>query len=246
MSAILIISVFLIAAASFFIIRSKRSGSSRDESNYFPPAEPRGLFGPGPEGDRPTRQLRAERQLAAEKARQELLHRANAGDLDALADAHAAGDADVYRETLDALVAHSAADPAAPARLAAFVVEREELKASPALALALLEAWRAAPARASTAELLRVAALSGDANTFAAVLGEVAYAFEGGRLTGLSAAALRELLEAEYWVLSSEAKRTGAGFVLKHQLAQVCRRLAAHAESGSQPTAGAGEGRASV
>jgi hypothetical protein len=62
----------------------------------------------------------------------------------------------------------------------------------------------------------------------------------------LSAGELRALCEAEYWVLSSEARRTGAGFILKHTLAEVCRRLAASTGRESPPTAGAGEGRASV
>ena len=50
-----------------------------------------------------------------------------------------------------------------------------------------------------------------------------------GRLEGLGAEDLRALFEAEYWLLSSEAKRSGAGFVLKQKLADVRRRLAAGA-----------------
>ncbi|HEX8119251.1 MAG TPA: hypothetical protein VF521_18375, partial [Pyrinomonadaceae bacterium] len=45
----------------------------------------------------------------------------------------------------------------------------------------------------------------------------------------LGAEDLRSLFEAEYWLLSSEAKRSGAGFVLKQTLNDVRRGLGAGA-----------------
>ena len=247
MSAILIISVFLLAAASYTVIRSKRSGSQREGESYVPPQRPRGLFDPyGAGGDGLTGRLRAEHELAAETARQSLRRRASEGDLAALAEAHAAGDAALYREVLDALARQSAADPESFRRLVALVARSDELRATPGLALALLERWRHSPTRPSTAELLRVAALSDDAATFEKVLTAVAEAHAAGRLADTGGEELRALFEGEYWVLSSEAKRSGAGFVLKRTLAEVCRRLSDAARRGSPPTAEAGEGRAPV
>jgi hypothetical protein len=101
------------------------------------------------------------------------------------------------------------------------------LRASPELAERLLGLWRAEPTPSSTAELLRVSALSDDAGTFGRAVSEVLQLWEGGRLDPLGAEDLRALFEAEYWLLSSEAKRSGAGFVLKQKLADVRRRLAA-------------------
>lgn len=245
MSAILIISVFLLVVAAYTIIRSKRSGSQPQPANYFPPTRPRGLFEPDGD-DRPAGRPRAERELAAEAAKAALRARAAAGDLDALTGAHAEGDAALYREVLDALAARAAADPESFARLVSLVARGDELRATPGLAAALLERWRESPSRASTVELLRVAALSDDARTFETVLTAVAEAAEGGRLDGLGGDELRTLCEGEYWVLSSEARRSGAGFVLKRTLAEVCRRLSAGARRESPPTAGAGEGRAPV
>lgn len=230
MSAILIISIFLLAAASYAIIRSKRSRSKQAGAGYFPPAQPRGLFDTyGPGGERQNGRLRAEQELAAETARQSLRARAAAGDLDTLTEAHRRGDAALYRELLDTLVGKTAADPEAFGNLAALVARSDELRATGALALALLERWRESPSPASTAELLRVAALSDDAAVFETVLTSVAEAYEGGLLGGLSGEELRALCESEYWVLSSEAKRSGAGFVLKRTLAEVGGRLAAAA-----------------
>jgi hypothetical protein len=46
------------------------------------------------------------------------------------------------------------------------------------------------------------------------------------RLAGSNADELRALFDAEYWLLSSEVRRSGAGFQLKQKLAQVRRSLA--------------------
>jgi hypothetical protein len=245
-TAILIIAVFLLAVASYTIIRSKRSRSRPDEANYFPPSQPRGLFGDGPDGDCHTGRLLAEHDIAAETAKSSLRERARGGDLAALTEAHERGDSSLYRELLDTLAARTSADPQAFQRLVELVARGRGLRATPGLAVALLERWRESPAPGPTADLLRVAALSDDAATFETVLTSVAEAFEEGRLRGLAGDALCALFESEYWVLSSEAKRTGAGFVLKQTLAEVCRRLSADARRESPPTAGAGDGRAPV
>ena len=100
----------------------------------------------------------------------------------------------------------------------------------------LLGEWRRAPAPDATADLLRVSALSDDAGTFGRAVTEVLQLWEGGRLPGLGAGELRSLFEAEYWLLSSEAKRSGAGFVLKQKLADVRRRLSARARGGQTTT----------
>ena len=47
------------------------------------------------------------------------------------------------------------------------------------------------------------------------------------RVRNMSAEELRSLFEGEYWLLSSEAKRSGAGFLLKQRLAHVRRELSA-------------------
>ncbi|HEV3469900.1 MAG TPA: hypothetical protein VG148_11310 [Pyrinomonadaceae bacterium] len=247
MSAILIITVFLLVVASYSTIRSKRSRSRQELSGDTPPPRPRGLFDPeGAGDDRVTGRPRAEHELAAETAKSALRARAASGDLGALAEAHAAGDAALYREVLDALVSKAAADPASLRRLAELVARSDGLRATSSLALALLGSWRQSPSRASIPELLRVAALSDDAATFETVVTAVAEAHDAGRLGDLGGEELRALLESEYWVLSSEAKRTGAGFVLKRKLAEVGRRLSTAARRESPPTAEAGEGRASV
>jgi hypothetical protein len=227
-SAILIISVFLLFVASFAILRTKRS-SSRDDATELPPGvSPRGLF------DAPARDEEAPRQSPEQIRRAALRERAGRGDLSALSEAHAARDTALYRFVLDGLVGNASGDAARVRELAVHVAGSRDLRASPELAELLLGLWREGPTPASTAELLRVSARSDDAGTFERAVTAVLQVWEGGHLAGLGAGDLRSLFEAEYWLLSSEAKRSGAGFALKQKLADVRRRLAAGGRPGEQ------------
>jgi hypothetical protein len=229
-SAILIISVFLLFVATFAILRTKRSSSRGDAPELPAGFSPRGLFDPPP-GDDET-----PKESPEQTRRGELRERAERGDLSALAEAHASRDAALYRFVLDGLVGRASGDAARVRELSAHVAGGRSLRASPELAEMLLGVWRGGPTPLSTAELLRVSALSDDAGTFGRAVSEVLEVWEGGGLDGLGAEDLRALFEAEYWLLSSEAKRSGAGFVLKQKLADVRRRLSAHAPGGQADT----------
>jgi hypothetical protein len=239
-NAILIISVFLICVASFALLRTKRS-SSNESSGFLPPGpDPRGLFGnpaTGYLGDGDDAFDDAEKK-SSEEFEKSLIERAGRGELEVLRDAHAAGNAKLYRRILDALVERAAKTPSDLRALVAFVTQSGDLRASPALAELLLEDWEQTPTLAATAELLRVAALSDDAATFERALTAVLRAWEEARLSGLSAGELRSLFEGEYWLLSSEAKSSGAGFALKQKLADARRRLSQSAPRETPPTAG--------
>lgn len=230
MSALLIISVFLLFVASFAILRTKRSRSTEDAPELPAGVSPRGLF------DATAADEETPGESAEQARRDELRERAERGDLSALAEAHDSGDAALYRFVLDGLVGRASGDAARVRALAAHVAGGPGLRASPELAEMLLGEWRAAPTPASTAELLRVSALSDDAGTFGRAVTEVLRLWEGGGLDTLGAEDLRSLFEAEYWLLSSEAKRSGAGFVLKQKLADVRRRLSARARGGHTHT----------
>ena len=225
MSAVLIISIFLLAVISFVLYRTKRQSlKSAAEQDFFPPPS-RGLFeegsraaaGDGGDGAAPAAH-------AAHAA--QLRERARGGELNTLGEARATGDKKLYDEVLGALLKR---DPSAEnvRAVAAHVIGSENLRAGPVLAGALLTLWRISPDNVPPADLLRVAALSDDAGVFREAVEEVAGAWEQGRLPGRSAEDLCRLFESEYWVLAPEATRTGAGFRLKQQLAEVRRRLSA-------------------
>ena len=160
MSAILIISVFLAFVASFAILRTKRSSSTGDAGELPPGVSPRGLFDYAPAADE------TPSESPGQVRRGELRERAARGDLSALAEARASEDPELYRFVLDGLVGRASGDAGRVRELAAHVARGRDLRASPELAEMLLGVWREAPTPSSTAELLRVSALSDDAGTF--------------------------------------------------------------------------------
>lgn len=233
MSAILIISIFLLVAASLSILRSKRSPSFGEAERLPPEPQYKGLFA---ETDADLRAAEAEREGEEAKAlRAGLLERAAAGDLTALADAQTAGDTTLRREVLDRLAARAEADDRDLRALSTFIARSEHLRSTPALAAKLTQVWAEDPSGSSAPELLRVAALSDDAATFQAAAETIYRAWAEGRLPKLNAAELDALFEAEYWLLSSEARRSGAGFVLKRTLADLRRGLKGSARRGETP-----------
>jgi len=231
-SAILIISVFLLFVATFAILRTKRSSSKEVAGELPAGVSPRGLF------DAPSRDDETPGESPEQTRRGQLRERAARGDLSALAEAGASGDAALYRFVLDGLVGRSSGEPERVRELASHIARGSGLRASPELAEMLLGEWRREPSPASTAELLRVSALSDDAGTFGRAVSEVLQLWEGGGLDALGAEGLRSLFEAEYWLLSSEAKRSGAGFVLKQKLADARRRLSGKSRQDVQVNAG--------
>ena len=235
MSALLIISIFLLAAASYSIIRSKRT-TTRAEG-YLPDPRPRSFFAGADEDGASQREARAKAD-AAERDR--ILSRAARGSVEALSDAAATRDASLYRFALEALVSRARGQTELSA-LASYIVGHN-LRACPSLALKLLEGWEARPARESVPELLRVAALSDDAGVFSRAVADVLAAWEAGRAVDLSAHELRALFDAEYWLLSSEAKRSGAGLHLKQQLSDLRRRLTQSPRREDSASGGPGRG----
>jgi hypothetical protein len=219
-SAIFIISAFLIVVASLVVLRTKRS-PSHEEAEHLPPGfNTQGLFGAAPFDDDTADDGKAPAELE-----RDLRARAARGEIEVLRDAQASGGPKLYHSVLDTLIEQFAKSPSDLHALADFIAQSDDLRAAPALADRLLEVWRQAPTRSSTARLLRVAALSDDAGTFERVVNNVLESWQDGRLRDVSAAELRSLFEGEYWLLSSEAKRSGAGFVLKQTLADVRRKL---------------------
>lgn len=233
MSTVLIIAIFLLAITSFALYRSKRTSSRRGEYQLPPPRRV-SLFEAEDTNYTSSRQLEAETESAGALAerRAVLRARAESGDTSALAEAHdksgTAGD-EFYDELLDALVSHTSGSDERLHALASFVVENKELPANKSLTDALMRSWEVSPDAASTGELLHVAALSGDAATFGQVVEKILRARRAGKLSAVSAQSLCDVIESEFWVLPSEEIRSGAGFTLKQNLAEVRRRLLATA-----------------
>ena len=214
---IVILALVLLVAISFTALRPKRD---------LPPGAPRfqlsdyssqGLFG---------NQLPISPAHTNSERCKSLLDRAEAGDVQALDEAHRMGDNDLYGRVLESLIEHSRARQETLEALVSHILENDGLRANSNLATRLIERFNTSPDRRRTVELLHVAALADDAATFERAVDTILQLWSEGLIHGLSAEDLREILESEYWVIASEARRSGAGFALRQRLADVRRQLA--------------------
>jgi len=224
--ALLLISIFVLALASAVYLRSKKTTLTDEPERALPPMPPdyAGLFG---NTEATSDDTDARESARLEKLAESLRERARRGDRDALLEAHASGVRSLYEEVLNAHVARAASTEGELSGLVAYVTSQEQLRGSAALAEAVLDAWERAPDRASTAQALRVAALSDDARLFGRAVESASRLWREGKLKDIRAEDLFALFESEYWVLSSEARGSGTGFVLKRALADVWRELLA-------------------
>lgn len=225
MIALFIIAFALLAATAYTFYRRLHTSSDHRAELHAPPLSPRSLF------DQQEVQAEHARLLAAQAAEEaaeknaSLLARAAAGDVTALADAHRAKDAALYESVLRNLSGWAESSEANLRALAAFVAQDADLRGNPALADAYAKLWRETCDRHSLAQMLHLAALSDDAQTFERGVEAACAALRAGRLKGVGSEELSTLIESEYWVLSSEARRSGAGFVLKEKLAALREEL---------------------
>jgi hypothetical protein len=194
------------------------------------PPRPRSLFEPHDDVAEALTlsDTKKELEAAASERAAELRRRALMGDKAALLDTHRSGEAELYQETLDALVGHAGDSAEAISALASYIIESDQLRANASLTEAMVKVWGAAPDLASTARMLHVAALSGDAAVFEKAV-ETAFQFwQEGKLSQVMAENLYALFESEYWVLAPDAVRSGDGFTLRHKLAEMRRQLKAN------------------
>ena len=213
---VIAVIVFLGATALAAVVHQQSRSLRQPHSAGELPREPVTLFGPAPG---PTE---AAADRAATSAR--LLARAEEGDLKTL---HAArSQANLYARVLDGLIDFHGRQGDISA-LVKYITKSDDLRGNARLAERVIAAWQNAPDRRSTVEMLHVAAISDNADTYHRAVDLAIEAFNTGRLGGLAVADLLALLESQYWVLATEARSGGPGFALKQRLNEARRELAA-------------------
>jgi hypothetical protein len=225
MVTVLVTSFLLFAAISYAIYWWQRSSSTEDSQQVLPPSRMGGLFGELNPADEAAL-LAAEKDANRSAQRSRLLARAAEGDKQALAEAQASGDPDLYDEVLDALTEQADSDQRLLS-LVSYVARAESLRVNQKLALKFIESWKRSPERNTTAKMLHVAALSGDAGVYQHAIETAAQSLSDRAVPSLGADELRQLIESEYWILPAESRNSGAGFVLKRRLARLRRELSA-------------------
>ena len=233
MVTLLITSFFLLAGITYAVYLWQRPSSHREaELNFPPPPRAAGLFDDANLNESSPPSELSGGDVVSDKRRQALLTRAAAGDKATLVDAQSSPDATLYDEVLNRLIEAANSDAALLALVSYIARSDAHLRVNRRLAERFSESWETAPDRNSTAKMLHVAALAGDANLYQRAI-ETAYQFwREGRLQGISPDELRQLIESEFWILAPPVRNSGAGFVLKRKLAQLRRQLAAAARQG--------------
>lgn len=217
MLTLLITSVLLLGLIAIAVYFWQKPGGTPDSIPLPPPPKPRALFG------EPENPLQIEAAIVEDRLRETLLSQAAAGDRSSLQKARELKDDDLYDQVLTDLVRSTDSD----AQLLSLTshVTRHEWPVNTTLARACIESWRKAPDRTSTTKTLHIAALADDAETYRTAA-ELALEFwREGKLPDLTATELNALLNGEFWVLSSETRSSGAGFILKRSLASARREL---------------------
>ena len=214
MVTLLITSVFvfgLIAIAIFFW--QKAANTSQPIELPLPP-QPVGLFS----DFKPS-----ELSSPTEDPKKAVIDSATKGDRTALSQAHALNDSALYEEVLNLFIAQIDSE----SKLLSLVshVTRNELPVTKALAQRSIDYWKNSSDKHSTAKMLHLAALSDDAETFRQAVELALNSWRNGKLPDISAVELQSLVNGEFWILSSNTRSSGAGFVLKRTLATAKREL---------------------
>jgi len=209
--------VLAILGIGLYLWQKPRSG---DAEGVLPPPPPnaRGLF-----ADTTTAEPRPPQLTPADAA--QLFERARQGERSALTEANALPDREIYDRVLTELVRQSDSETKLLALMS--YVTQHELPVNDSLARAVLDSWKRAPDRNTTAKALHFAALSDNADTYRTAVEVAMNLWHEGKLSDLTTAELKALFEGEFWVISSGSRSSGAGFSLKQTLADARRELEA-------------------
>jgi len=226
MNTILIISVFLLAVVAFAFHRWNRQPQPKEPITLPEPRSFDGLFAERhAEEAKLLAQAEAERRL--EEERRHLLERAAQGDETALYEAHNFGDAPFYREVLQSLVSQADGREEMLRSIAEYIVDSRVLRSSGEFAKTMIGHWVKSLDQRSFADMLYLAALSDDVAIFKRAVEVSAQRFGAGRLPQVSARDFLATVESAYWLVATEVRYSGSGFLLKRLIADVRRELAA-------------------
>lgn len=215
MVTFLITSVLLLGIFAIAVYFWQRTTNTAQPTESLLPLSPRSLFDDPPEAPAILTAGNSEEAL--------LMNRAQEGDKTVLFEIQATNNLEFYNAALNTLVSKNTS----PAELLALIsfVTRNELLVNENLAAAFIDVWEQSPDRSSTAKMLHIAALSDSAEVFRRAVELALSYWRSGHIPGLSGIELQALLTGEFWVLSSRARNSGGGFLLKRTLATARREL---------------------
>ncbi len=81
-----------------------------------------------------------------------------------------------------------------------------------------LKTWRVSPDKSQTAELLKLASETENANSFSEIAENVIQVWRENKISNLNAADLADLLDSHFRILSQQERTSGALFWLKEEI----------------------------
>ena len=222
----LLLFIFLIffsataASIAFFVSRRKSLPPIQPQDTFNPPPTYRSLFAPDEEELQLWQQEQDEKDLAERRAtlRQNLFQRAKDSDFNSLLEAKVYGDTHLYQEVFQILL-HNEAE-----RLADFVT-KNGLPAQADLVELSTKKLSEHPTLDNLLKLAHLAALTNSAEIFLQTTETTSNLWKGKRLNEISGEKLIEILDSHYWLLASEARVSGAGYLLKEKMTSVRREI---------------------
>lgn len=231
MVTVLVTSILLLVVTLVAIYRWQRVTPNDFPIRPLPPSRDfEGLFADSVT-DEQARLNAAQLELDIDEKRRELLARAENGDKETLAEAHQTGDEKLYVDVLNTLVRRTENESQVLA-LASYIMRSSvRLSINKTLAEAFTKIWTHAPNRRTTSEMLHLAAMAGDAAFYQQEIELVLQYWRDGRLQDITSEELIALIESEFWLIPSNERDTGSGFLLKRELAKIRRELTAMEKS---------------
>jgi hypothetical protein len=226
-ATLIIIFVLLAATTAFVVYRRQQKLLQASAQRELRQRPPRSLFADTQEAlDLSASARPGQPAQGYMEQRAGFMARAAAVDLSALEDAQRTNDAALYRVVLNELVERVAKSDEKLRTLVAYIEGHSALRGSAELAEVYSAIWQETPDRATTPTMLHLAALSDDPDTYRKAAEIACLFWQSGQLPQFSGEELRELIDSQYWMLSSDARRTGAGFILKQRLTNLRNELA--------------------
>jgi len=207
------------ASISFFLSRRK-SLPPYNQDTFDSPNNYRSLFAPDEEELRLWQTEQDEKELTERQTelRQNLLRRAADLDYNALLEAQVFGNSELYDEIFQILLQNDAD------KLTDFVT-RNGLTANAGLVELSTKKLSEKPTLDNLLKLAHLSALTNSAEIFLQVLETTSEQYKQKRLNEISGEKLIEILDSHYWLLATDARISGAGYLLKERLASVRREI---------------------
>lgn len=208
------------ASVAFFVTRRKELPPTKPQETFNPPPTYRSLFEPDEEELRQWQKEQDEKAQAEKEAelRLDLLNRAEKSDFNSLLEAKVYGNARLYDEVFQILLRNDAD------KLTDFVI-KNGLTANADLVELSAKKLSENPNLDSLLKLVRLSTQTNSAENFLQTIETTIELWKEKRLLEISGEKLIEIFESHYWLLASEARVSGAGYLIKERMTSVRREI---------------------